>query len=97
MKIARIDFDNLLPCQLFLLILVIFKRTRNNAPFLRRSRGSPLDYLNRIRVAKALDCLQNEDISITDVAASVGIPDPNYFTRIFKKIMGHAPHPPITD
>lgn len=52
---------------------------------------SPMDYLNRIRVAKALEMLQKENISVTEAASRVGIPDSNYFTRIFKKIMGHTP------
>ena len=52
---------------------------------------SPLDYLNRLRVAKALEYLQSENMSVTEAASLVGIPDPNYFTRIFKKIMGHTP------
>lgn len=52
---------------------------------------SPLDYLNRIRIAKSLEYLQNDDISITEAALRVGISDSNYFTRIFKKIMGQTP------
>lgn len=52
---------------------------------------SPFDYLNRIRVAKALEHLQSENTSVTEAASLVGISDSNYFTRIFKKIMGNTP------
>ncbi len=52
---------------------------------------APLDYLNRIRVIKALEYLQSEDLPISEAAAKVGIIDSNYFTRVFKKVMGYPP------
>ena len=52
---------------------------------------SPLDYLNRIRISKALEYLQNDQMAITDAAIRVGIPDSNYFTRLFKRITGQTP------
>ena len=52
---------------------------------------SPLDYLNRIRIARALEYLQDEELSITETAIRVGIPDSNYFTRLFKRITGESP------
>ena len=52
---------------------------------------SPLDYLNRIRIARALEYLQDEELSITETAIRVGIPDSNYFTRLFKRITGQTP------
>lgn len=51
----------------------------------------PTDYLNRLRIVKSLQYLQTNDVSIADVAARVGIYDPNYFSRLFKKIMGVPP------
>ncbi|MGI6006689.1 MAG: AraC family transcriptional regulator [Ruminococcus sp.] len=52
---------------------------------------SPLDYLNRMRVVKALEYIQGEGLSISDAAAKAGILDVNYFSRLFKKIIGHSP------
>lgn len=52
---------------------------------------APLDYLNRLRVIKALEYIQGGGISIAEAAAKVGISDPNYFTRVFKKVMGYPP------
>ncbi|MGI6010067.1 MAG: AraC family transcriptional regulator [Ruminococcus sp.] len=52
---------------------------------------SPLDYLNRIRVVKALEYIQGDGLSISDAAAKAGILDVNYFSRLFKKIIGHSP------
>lgn len=52
---------------------------------------SPLDYLNRIRVVRALEFIQSDGLSISDAAAKAGILDVNYFSRLFKKIIGHSP------
>lgn len=52
---------------------------------------SPIDYVNRLRVLKARDQLINGHGSISDIAASVGIYDANYFSRLFKQYMGCSP------
>ena len=52
---------------------------------------SPVEYLNRPRVLRALEYLRLTDLPITDVAAQVGIYDASYFTRLFKKYLGHPP------
>lgn len=51
----------------------------------------PVEYLNRLRMLKALEYLQVSDSTIIDTAASVGIYDANYFSRLFKKIIGYPP------
>lgn len=52
---------------------------------------SPVDYLNRMRILSALELLQVSDLSIAEIAGSVGIYDANYFSRLFKKITGYPP------
>lgn len=52
---------------------------------------SPVEYLNRVRILHALELLQTTRDSIAEVAAKVGIYDPNYFSRLFKKIIGYPP------
>lgn len=52
---------------------------------------SPVDYLNRARIVKSLEYLEAEDMNISDAAAKVGIYDANYYSRLFKKIMGYSP------
>ncbi len=53
---------------------------------------SPLDYLNWLRVVKALEYLQSGKMLVSDAAARVGILDANYFSRLFKKLMGQPPN-----
>ena len=52
---------------------------------------SPMQYVLRLRIAKACHLLHNPDLSVADVAQTVGFDDSNYFARQFKKIMGHSP------
>ncbi len=52
---------------------------------------SPVEYLNRVRILRALELLQTTQTPIAEIAAAVGILDPNYFSRLFKKIIGYPP------
>ncbi len=52
---------------------------------------SPLDYLNRLRMVKAMIYMQGDGLSVADAAAKVGILDANYFSRLFKKTIGYSP------
>lgn len=50
-----------------------------------------IDYLNRYRVNQAVLLLRGTELSIKEVSFKVGYQDPNYFSRIFRKIMGISP------
>jgi AraC-like DNA-binding protein len=52
---------------------------------------SPLNYLNRLRITKALELLSSGEMRVAQAAAEVGILDANYFSRLFKKVTGHTP------
>ena len=49
------------------------------------------NYIAQIRITKAKKLLRFSDKSITEIALEVGIQDPNYFARQFKKIEGMSP------
>jgi AraC family L-rhamnose operon transcriptional activator RhaR len=58
----------------------------------RRILGrSPADYLIHLRVARAMDLLQREDLRITEVAFRCGFGDSNYFSRQFRRVTGRSP------
>lgn len=42
-------------------------------------------YINQLRINEAIKLLDSSSMSIQDIAAYVGIPDYNYFTKVFKK------------
>lgn len=52
---------------------------------------SPLDYLNQIRINKAIDLLRNTEMSIKEVCFTCGFKSPQYFSRVFKRQMGITP------
>jgi AraC family transcriptional regulator of adaptative response / methylphosphotriester-DNA alkyltransferase methyltransferase len=52
---------------------------------------TPVEYIQRIRIAKAEELLVSTDKSIADVGKEVGIPGAPYFITLFKKRTGLTP------
>lgn len=52
---------------------------------------SPLDYLNQIRINKAIELLRNTEMSIKEICFQCGFQSPQYFSRIFKRQIGISP------
>lgn len=59
--------------------------------FTRALGISPINYLIHERVNRARDLLQDNRISITEAAYRVGFQDSNYFSRMFRAVVGHSP------
>ncbi len=59
--------------------------------FLQDFGVSPHSYLQKYRINEACSLLHNADISIAEVAGSVGFNDPLYFSRVFKTIKQCTP------
>ena len=47
---------------------------------------SPIDYLTEYRINEACELIKNTNLSISQIAVSVGFFDQFYFSRVFKKI-----------
>lgn len=52
---------------------------------------TPSNYLTRIRLQRAEELLQNDQLTIKEVANRVGYLDPLYFSKLFKKHFGRTP------
>jgi AraC-like DNA-binding protein/mannose-6-phosphate isomerase-like protein (cupin superfamily) len=52
---------------------------------------SPIDYINRRRIADARELLLESDAPVTRIAFDLGFSDSNYFSRVFKKYAGTSP------
>lgn len=50
-----------------------------------------IEYVNWIRVNRAESLLRNSNMTVTEIAMSVGFNDINYFSRSFKKYKGISP------
>lgn len=59
--------------------------------FKTQTGKSIMTYLNELRMAKAYELLSSGRLLVKEAAAEVGIPDPFYFNRLFKKHFGIAP------
>ena len=58
----------------------------------KKETGSTLtEYVNRKRIEHAILLLNSTDMQIQTIALYCGIPDVNYFTKTFKKIIGKTP------
>lgn len=49
------------------------------------------EYLNRIRMEKAIERLLMTDDAISEISEGVGYSDQSYFTKVFKKLTGMSP------
>lgn len=51
----------------------------------------PVDYMNYLRINKAVILLSESDFNISEIAMAVGFDDSNYFSRLFKKYQKKSP------
>lgn len=52
---------------------------------------SPNDYLRKCRMERAAELLRSTEAPISEVCAQVGMPDAQYFSRVFKTFYGTSP------
>jgi two-component system response regulator YesN len=50
-----------------------------------------IDYLTLLRINKAKELLQDQNLSLKEICFQVGYNDPNYFSRVFKKVTELSP------
>lgn len=51
----------------------------------------PIEYFLRMKMQRAGQYLDLTDLSIKEISGAVGIADPYYFSRLFKKMIGYSP------
>jgi two-component system response regulator YesN len=49
------------------------------------------DYLTEYRIDKSIELMKDENLSIKQISYDIGYNDPNYFSKIFKKLKGITP------
>ncbi|MGX8790653.1 AraC family transcriptional regulator [Oceanobacillus sp. M60] len=59
--------------------------------FVKSINETPIRYLTKIRMKKALHLLITEKKSIEDIAKEVGYTSSNYFSKVFKQTIGETP------
>jgi len=60
--------------------------------FFKRATGqTPVQYIHKVRVARAIDLLRTTDQGIYDIAIDSGFANLANFNRIFKRVTGQTP------
>lgn len=52
---------------------------------------SPIEYLTKVRINKAIELLRNKELTIEQIALEVGYDNGNYFNKVFRKSTGLSP------
>ncbi|UIO45169.1 AraC family transcriptional regulator [Brevibacillus brevis] len=52
---------------------------------------TPLQYITKLRIEKAMDLLTQTNLSVNDIALAIGYANANYFNKVFKKLIGTSP------
>lgn len=90
--ITEIDYDLTADLSLKSLAQLLNINPSYLSTLFKRETGSTLtEYVNRKRVDHAILLLNTTDMQIQNIALYCGIPDVNYFTKTFKKIVGKTP------
>ncbi len=71
--------------------LVHLSEDRFNHIFKESMGVSPLNYINEMRLKKAMHLLRKNEFSVAEVAMTVGFQDFNHFGRLFRRYYGCAP------
>jgi AraC-like DNA-binding protein len=74
-------------------LLKIAHMSRSNLMrvFRKATGQTPIEYLVRLRIQRAMEMLRNSNLSITEIAMEAGFNDSNYFTRQFRRVLGESP------
>lgn len=62
-----------------------------HAAFKKQTGTSPISYINRHRLSISAHKLTDTDQKINEIGCSVGIEDPLYFSKLFKRTYGMTP------
>jgi AraC family L-rhamnose operon regulatory protein RhaS len=66
-------------------------KTRFSTFFKELTNLSPIEYLNRLRIAKSMELLRNNNVPVTEIAYTSGFSSVQYFSNVFRKINGVSP------
>lgn len=90
--IAKLESDYTRQWKLVELAKFAFMSESNLLLVFKEATGrSPIDYLIRIRIQKAMELLYGTHLNVTEISEKVGFKDSNYFSRCFKKFTGTTP------
>lgn len=63
-----------------------------NRRFRQAAHKTPVEYLQEVRIHQARELLKRSNLSIAEIAFSVGYQDVSYFTGLFRRVHGVTPN-----
>lgn len=90
--ITNIDFDLTADLSLKAQAVLLKVNPSYLSTLFKKETGSTLtDYVNQKRIEHAILLLNSTSLQVQTIAQHCGIPDVNYFSKTFKKIVGKTP------
>lgn len=71
--------------------IIHLSEDRFNHLFKESMGMAPLQYINEVRIKKAMNLLKRKDRTVAEIADSVGFTDYNHFGRQFRRYYGFPP------
>lgn len=68
-----------------------YSESHFTAIFKRETRQTPINYMIQLRVQTACQLLDLTDMKVNQLCYKVGINDPYYFSKLFKRVVGVSP------
>ncbi len=68
-----------------------YSTSQFSSRFAKRTGMAPMEYFNHLKIRHACRLLDFTSLHINQICHTIGISDPYYFSRLFKKIMGLSP------
>ncbi len=62
-----------------------------SALFLKNTNVKFKEYLNNLRIQRALSLIKDGTLSVSEISGKCGFSDPLYFSKVFKKVTGCTP------
>ncbi|MRN54748.1 AraC family transcriptional regulator [Paenibacillus monticola] len=62
-----------------------------SAMFKQRTGQTIIETHTKLRMNKAIGLMRSTSLNISEISESLGYPNPYYFSRVFKKVLGEAP------
>lgn len=59
--------------------------------FKEQTGGNFIEYLTRVRIEHSKELIRSTNKSVKEICFEVGYNDPNYFSRLFRKVVGISP------
>ncbi len=59
--------------------------------FKEHKKQNFINYLTEIRINEAKKLLKETNLSMREISSDIGYRDPNYFTRVFKRVVNYSP------